>query len=65
MCLFRFVCNIKQVERETTLANREKTQESLNRSFRRGTAETNPTRNREVAGSVPGLVQWVKGLALP
>ena len=22
---------------------------------------TNPTKNHEVAGSVPGLVQWVKG----
>ena len=21
---------------------------------------TNPTRNHEVAGSIPGLVQWVK-----
>ena len=27
--------------------------------------ETNPTRNRDVAGSIPGLAQWVKNLVLP
>jgi len=26
------------------------------------TAETNPTRSREVAGLIPGLAQWVKDL---
>ena len=26
---------------------------------------TNPTRNREVASSIPALAQWVKDLALP
>ena len=34
-------------------------------SSHRGAAETNPTRNNEVVGLIPGLIQWVKDLALP
>jgi len=33
-------------------------------SSHRGAAGTNPTRNYEVVGSIPGRTQWVKNLAL-
>ena len=33
--------------------------------YRPGAGETNPTRNHEVSGLIPGLAQQVKGPALP
>ena len=35
------------------------------KSSHRGAGEANPTRNHEVVGSIPDLVQWVKDPALP
>ena len=34
-------------------------------SSRHGAVETNPTRNYEVAGTIPGLIQWVEDPVLP
>ena len=36
----------------------------LSGSSCRGAVETNPSRNHEVSGSIPGLAPWVKDLAL-
>ena len=40
-------------------------QREKDRSSSCGAAETNPTRNHEVASLIPGLAQWVKYLVLP
>ena len=40
-------------------------QEKKKKRSRGGAAKTNPTRNLEVVGLIPGLAQWVKDPASP
>ena len=62
------------VEAQYTLKAREEIQkgkETFNVKFfaswtsHCGTVEMNPSRNLEVAGSIPGLAHWITDLALP
>ena len=52
------------------MAKRQKTNKQTNKKSVLGVPimvqwVTNPIRNHEIAGSNPGLSQWVKNLALP
>ena len=47
------------------LAQMEKKKNTWTGISHHGTVEMNPSRNHEVAGSIPGLAQWVRDPALP
>ena len=59
------VARVQSLAQECPLAIGVTKKRKKERSSHRGTVEMNPTRNYEVAGSIPGLAQWVKDPALP
>ena len=56
---------IGQKQDSITLVYEKPTLKKKLQSSHRGAVEMNPTRNHEVASSIPGLTQWVKDPALP
>ena len=49
----------------SVIQSRERKDKTGQVSSHHGAAEMNPTRNHEVAGSIPGLAQQVRDLVLP
>ena len=66
----RAKCVILKLSRKSVILTKSNLNPSINLiekhsgSSHHGTAETNPDRNSEVVGLIPGLALWIKDLAL-
>ena len=58
-------CRFNAISIKLPMAFFTKPEKNNPRSSHRGAVETNPIRNHEVVGLIPGLSQWVEDLVLP
>ena len=63
MVIYKRICKILKDDCLPGVSIKENLEITVSGSTFSGAEETNPTRNHEFAGLIPGLAQWIKDLA--